>query len=102
VNRCSRRFRTAILGFREKWANRHTRFLLLWTMDGRQRATRRIVSATKTAVRAEIVNARPTSPLWRCWWAHLGERMENAESALVRLSLVSFVIDQGASTRAGL
>ena len=83
-----------------------TRLLLLWTIDGRQRVTRTIVRATGTAVRAEIVNARPTSHPWRCWWAHMGERIgeriENAESALLRLVLVSLVIDPGASTRAGL
>jgi hypothetical protein len=79
-----------------------TRLLLLWTIDGRQRVTRTIVSAIGTPVRAEIVNARPASHPWRCWWAHMGERIENAESAFLGLVLVSLVIDPGASTRAGL
>jgi hypothetical protein len=79
-----------------------TRLLLLSTIDGSQRVTRTIVSAIGTAVRAEIVNARPTSHPWRYWWAHVGERIANAESAFLRLLLVSLVIDPGASTRAGL
>jgi len=59
-----------------------TRLLLLWTFDERHWFIRTIVSATRTAVRAEIVNARLTSHSSRCWWAH--------------------VIDPGASTWAGL
>ena len=79
-----------------------TRLLLLWTFDGRQPVTSTIVSATRTADRAEIVNASLTCRSWSCWWAHVGERIENTESTFLRRVIASFVMDPGASMWAGL
>jgi hypothetical protein len=90
------------LGMEQKLVEPATRLLLLWTFDGAQRVIRTMGSATRTAGRAEIVNARLTCHSRRCWWAQVGERIENAEGDFLRLVLASFVIHPAASTWAGL